>query len=111
MQLGFRDPTLKALCNSRRKLRDKLGVGVALIVQRTLHSLDAAPTLADLSPHPPFSRRRLNEDVARLHNASVLFAIGAEGPARIVLEPDVDDPSAPPEEIDRITILAIGEAT
>ena len=111
MLLGFKDPTLRALCNSRRKLHDTLGTGMARMVQRTLHSLDAAPTLADLSPLPPFSRRLLNQDAAELYNAAVLYAVGVDGPARIFFEPDISDPSASLEEINRITILAIGEAT
>lgn len=81
---------------------------MALIVQRTLHSLDAAPTLADLSSLPPFSRRRLSGDAAKPYGGGVVFAVGAAGPGQVVFQPDIHDPTQPLEDVTRIKILAIG---
>ena len=104
MNFGFEDEDLRALCNSGSKLRTVFGADVAILVQRILWSLDAASNLAELSPLPPISRRRIG------NGNPPVFAVGSEGIGQVVFRPDADYLANDLSEIEKIQIIQIGGA-
>lgn len=103
MQIGFRTMALKALCNSRQKLHKAFGPD-APVVRLTLFSLDAAPTLADISHSPPLSRRLLND------KNPPTFSVGGHGLCEILFLPDTNPLTSNPAEINQIRIIQVGGA-
>lgn len=102
MRFGFSDQRLRELCNSQSRLFAKFGRERAQEVIRTLWSLDAAPTLNDLSTSPPISRRAINGMNPPMYSA------GSINQAKIFFLPDPQEIPKRLSDVKAITITRIG---
>ncbi len=102
MQLGFATEELRTLCNSGRELRQVFGGDISKIVQRGLWSLDAALSLAHLSPKPPIYLAHVSD------GPPLIFSIGQHGHGQIFFSAGEYDSATDLGEIRSVQIFEIG---
>lgn len=105
MRIQFATDALRELCNKRRNLKGRFGPNSGSMIERRLAMLAVAPTLADVSTHPPEKLRNEN------HISKHPFSVDAATAGRIFFSAFAgSEPSCVHEQIDTIKITDIGGA-